>query len=134
MTRRTPEEKRALIADQEASGLNIKDWCRANDYSQAQFQDWKKLLRRLDEAALHAGEESTAHAGWAQLGPKPQGGPPTHPPAEPPENSQPPTDPQPRQTDTITIQYGWTISIPKIIIDQLSARLSQVIQALKSCF
>ena len=39
-TRRTKEEKLKLIADYEASGLSLSEWCATNGISKSTFADW----------------------------------------------------------------------------------------------
>ena len=39
-TRRTKEEKLKLIADYEASGLSMSEWCTANSISKSTFAGW----------------------------------------------------------------------------------------------
>ena len=39
-TRRTKEEKLKLIADYEASGLSLSEWCATNDISKSTFAGW----------------------------------------------------------------------------------------------
>ncbi|MEE1281184.1 MAG: hypothetical protein UHK60_02875 [Acutalibacteraceae bacterium] len=38
--RRTKDEKLKLIADYEASGLSLSEWCTANSISKSTFSDW----------------------------------------------------------------------------------------------
>ncbi|MEE1077248.1 MAG: hypothetical protein UHY68_08335, partial [Acutalibacteraceae bacterium] len=47
-TRRTKEEKLKLIADYEASGLSLSEWCATNGISKSTFAGWIRSTKDDD--------------------------------------------------------------------------------------
>ena len=109
-TRRTKEEKLKLIADYEASGLSLSEWCATNDISKSTFAGWirstKSNVRKPKSKAKFV--EVT-----------------------PPIGLQEQLEPQTRNTAGITVEYkAFKITIPaNIDIGTLENILKVVLQA-----
>ena len=109
-TRRTKEEKLKLIADYEASGLSMTEWCTANNISKSTFAGW---IRNTNVDIRKA----KSKAKFVEV--------------TPPTGLQEQPKPQARNTADITVEYkSFKITIPaNVDIGTLENILKVVLQA-----
>ena len=109
-TRRTKEEKLKLIADYEASGLSLSEWCATNDISKSTFAGW---IRSTNDDVT----KPKSKAKFVEV--------------TPPTGLQEQPEPQARNTADITVEYKtFKVKIPaNVDVRTLENILKVVLQA-----